>query len=182
MWETWVWSLGREDPLEKEMATHSSTLAWRITRTEEPGGLQSMGSKRVRHDWATSLTQCSPLLPCAWKDRESQEKAKRKPICRGQDYLGRERDEGWLLAAKFAPHDLAFDHSWLDPRGSGSKSGQLVLPPGISPWLELYLPSEGIARGLTGLVSVDGGLQVSAGVISLQPFIPALDWGTHQSS
>ena len=39
------------------------------------------------------------------------EKAKRKPICRRQDYLGRERDEGWLLAAKFAPHDLAFDHS-----------------------------------------------------------------------
>ena len=41
MWETWVRSLGREDPLEKEMATHSSTLAWRIPRAEEPGGLQS---------------------------------------------------------------------------------------------------------------------------------------------
>ena len=42
--------LGREDPLEKEMATHSSILAWRIPRTEEPGGLQSMGSQRVGHD------------------------------------------------------------------------------------------------------------------------------------
>ena len=52
MWETWVRSLGREDPLEKEMATHSSILAWRIPRTEEPGGLQSMGSQRVRHDWS----------------------------------------------------------------------------------------------------------------------------------
>ena len=54
--ETWVWSLGREDPLEKEMATHSSTLAWTIPWMEEPGRLQSMGSKTVRHNWATSLS------------------------------------------------------------------------------------------------------------------------------
>ena len=47
--ETWVRSLGWEDPLEKEMATHSSILAWRIPRMEEPGGLQSMGSQRVGH-------------------------------------------------------------------------------------------------------------------------------------
>ena len=48
--ETRVPSLGREDPLEKEMATHSSTLAWKIPWTEEPGMLQSMGSQRVGHD------------------------------------------------------------------------------------------------------------------------------------
>ena len=48
--ETWVLSLGREDPLEKERATHSSILAWRIPWMEEPGGLQSTGSQRVRHD------------------------------------------------------------------------------------------------------------------------------------
>ena len=48
--ETQVQSLGWEDPLEKEMATHSSTLAWKIPRTEEPGGLQSMGSQKVGHD------------------------------------------------------------------------------------------------------------------------------------
>ena len=48
--ETLVQSLGREDPLEEEMATHSSILAWKIPWTEEPGGLQSMGSQRVRHD------------------------------------------------------------------------------------------------------------------------------------
>ena len=48
--ETQVRSLGWEDPLEKEMATHSSILAWKISWTEEPGGLQSMGSQRVRHD------------------------------------------------------------------------------------------------------------------------------------
>ena len=50
MWETWVQSLGREDPLEKEMATHSSILAWRIPWMEELGRLQSMGSQRVGHD------------------------------------------------------------------------------------------------------------------------------------
>ena len=50
MRETWVRSLGREDPLEKEIATHSSTLAWKIPWTEEPGRLQSMGSRRVGHD------------------------------------------------------------------------------------------------------------------------------------
>ena len=48
--ETWVRSLGWEDPLEKEIATHSSTLAWKIPWTEEPGRLQSMGPQRVGHD------------------------------------------------------------------------------------------------------------------------------------
>ena len=48
--DTWVQSLGSEDLLEEEMATHSSILAWRISWTEEPGGLQSMGLQRVRHD------------------------------------------------------------------------------------------------------------------------------------
>ena len=50
MWETWVQSPGREDPLEKGMAIHSSTIAWRIPWTEEPDRLQSMGSQRVGHD------------------------------------------------------------------------------------------------------------------------------------
>ena len=56
MQETRVRSLGWEDPLEKEMATHSSTLAWKIPWTEKPGRLQSMGSQRVRHDWGTFLS------------------------------------------------------------------------------------------------------------------------------
>ena len=56
MWETWVRSLDWEDPLGKEMAIHSSILAWRIPWTEEPGGLQSTGSRRVGHDYVTSLT------------------------------------------------------------------------------------------------------------------------------
>ena len=50
VWETWVRSLGQEEPLEKEMATHSSTLAWKIPWTEERSRLQSMGSQRVGHD------------------------------------------------------------------------------------------------------------------------------------
>ena len=56
MWETRIWSLGWEDPLEKELATHSSILAWKIPWTEEPGRLESMGSQRVGHDWVTSLS------------------------------------------------------------------------------------------------------------------------------
>ena len=66
MWETWVQSLGQEDPLEKEMSTHFSILAWRIPWTEEPGGLQSMGSQRVRHDWATSLSLSLFTLTGTW--------------------------------------------------------------------------------------------------------------------
>ena len=58
--ETRVWSLGWEDPLEKEMVTHSTILAWRIPWTEKPGRLQSMGSQRVGHDWATSSPSSSP--------------------------------------------------------------------------------------------------------------------------
>ena len=55
--EMWVHSLGREDPLEEDMAIHSSILAWRIPWTEERGGLQSMGSHRFRHDLVTENTQ-----------------------------------------------------------------------------------------------------------------------------
>ena len=55
MQETWVGSLDREDPLEKEMAAHSSSLAWRIPWTEELGRLSSMGSKRIRHDCVTNF-------------------------------------------------------------------------------------------------------------------------------
>ena len=59
--ETQVRSLGQEGPLEKEMVTHSSILAWRIPWMEEPGRLQSSGSQRVRHDWETSLVSKNQL-------------------------------------------------------------------------------------------------------------------------
>ena len=61
MWETWVRSLVWEDPLEEGMATHSSILAWRILWTEEPGGLQSMESQRVGHNWATKHSTVQSL-------------------------------------------------------------------------------------------------------------------------
>ena len=64
---TWVRSLGQEDPLEKEMAIHSSTIAWKIPWTEEPGRLQSMESQSVGHNWATSLT--SLKISVTWKYR-----------------------------------------------------------------------------------------------------------------
>ena len=60
MWETWVQSLVREDPLEKEMATHSSTLAWKIPWMEEHGGLQSMGSQEL--DMTERLNHTTALL------------------------------------------------------------------------------------------------------------------------
>ena len=64
MRETWIRSLGWEDPLEKEMATHSNILAWRIPWIEKPGGLHSMGSQRVGHDWATSLSHIYKKQDC----------------------------------------------------------------------------------------------------------------------
>ena len=77
MQETWVRSPGQEDPLEVELATHFSTLAWRIPWREEPGRLQSMGSQRVRHDratfhfhfqsWASQVAQMVNCLPAMWE-------------------------------------------------------------------------------------------------------------------
>ena len=66
--ETWVRSLGQEDPLDKEMATHSGILAWRIPWTEEPGWLQSMGLQRVGHDLAPEQNkgQKLPGFPAVW--------------------------------------------------------------------------------------------------------------------
>ena len=64
MWETWVRSLGGEDPLEKGMETHSSILAWRVPWTEEPSKLQPMGLQRVGYDWATNTF----TFPARWGD------------------------------------------------------------------------------------------------------------------
>ena len=61
MQEIWVQSLGWEDPLEKEITTDSGILVWRIPWTEKSGGLQSMGSHRVRHDWAANITQVTDI-------------------------------------------------------------------------------------------------------------------------
>ena len=67
VWETQVRSLGWEDPLEKDMATHPSILSCRIPWTEEPGGLQSTGSQRVGHDWATTHTHLDfKMITLSW--------------------------------------------------------------------------------------------------------------------
>ena len=63
MWETWVQSLGWEDLLEKGMTTHSSILAWKTPWTEEPGGLQSMGSQRVGDDGVTNTFTLQNFIP-----------------------------------------------------------------------------------------------------------------------
>ena len=87
MQETWVRSLGQGDPLEKGMANHSSILAWEIPRTEEPGGVQSMESQRVGHNWATKhittfnstfpvkiYLSCGSFLKCQWDVKYFEQK------------------------------------------------------------------------------------------------------------
>ena len=71
-WETRIWFLGRDNPLEKEMANHSSILAWKIPWMEGPGSLQPKGSQRVRHDWETSLSLFIHIniLPPWWSLQE----------------------------------------------------------------------------------------------------------------
>ena len=68
MWEMWVRSLGQEDSLEKKMTTHSSILAWKIPWMEEPGGLQSIGSQTVKHNWVTSLSLLGLEMVRRWPD------------------------------------------------------------------------------------------------------------------
>ena len=72
MWETWVQSLGWEDPLEKGMATYSSILAWRIPWIEEPGRLQSMGLLRVRHNWGTFSLVINRFIVNIWLCNDTQ--------------------------------------------------------------------------------------------------------------
>ena len=76
--EMWVWSLGRKDPLEESMASHSSILAWRIPWTEEPVGLQSIGSHRVRHDWSDLawIHQMIKLMNHYWNQARSLQVSK----------------------------------------------------------------------------------------------------------
>ena len=132
MWEIWVQSLGGEDPLEKEMATHSSILAWRIPQMEEPAGLQSMGSQRVRHNWVTSLTFHLPWVligrtdveaetPILWPPDAKSWLTGKDPDARedwGQEDKGATEDEmvGWHHG--FNRHE--FEQTLGDSEGQGS--------------------------------------------------------------
>ena len=89
--ETQVRSLGQENPLEKEMATYSSILAWEMPWTEEPGGPQSMESQRVRHDWATSLPNLRKKV--SLRTLASGESAWRKRMAEKHKDDGDERPE-----------------------------------------------------------------------------------------
>ena len=100
MQEIWVWSLGGEDPLEKEMAIHSSILAWRIPWTEEPGGLQSTGSQRVWHDWATSLTQ-ETWWTWVW-------------VNSGSWWWTRKPGVLWFMGSKRVGHNWATELNWTE--------------------------------------------------------------------
>ena len=94
LWESCVWSLGWEDPLEKEVATHSSILAWRIPWTEKPGGLQSMGSQRAGHDWVTDTFKVWLYHAFNWKgDIRKKTKTKTQDIV---SYKKHSLDLDWL--------------------------------------------------------------------------------------
>ena len=111
MRENQVRSLGWEDPLEKEMATHSSTLAWKIPWKEEPGRLHSMGSQRVGHDWATSLSLSLSSRIYYGRVRKShhylQQLGMDIEMKRDKSCSHRERD-------KPSPHEKKF--FWMDPQ------------------------------------------------------------------
>ena len=104
MRETWVRSLGWEDPLEKEMASHSSTLAQKIPRTEEPSRLQSTGSQRVGHNWVISLHFTSLHFS--------------KSTQNGPLYLGPSRVEGRVLETVFFMFLTLCDPVNCSPPGS----------------------------------------------------------------
>ena len=108
MWVTWVWSLGHEDPLEKGMATHSSILAWRITRTEEPGGA-------TVHEVTESL------------DRDWVTHTQNATLCTGSPF--------WFCWEAWSPAHtlLQFAQSWMEHTFLGSLWLFLGLPPAVDP-------------------------------------------------
>ena len=133
MQETWVRSLGWDNPLEKEMATHSSTLVWKIPWTEEPGRLQSMGSQGVGHDWATSLDSLSfrewPVDPSATRATQNpQGTPDLSPPLRTSIH--------WLFTVKMLPVS-----PWQEPRWR-SPSGALLMVP----WANMGLKDPAIFR------------------------------------
>ena len=138
MQETRVWSLGWEDPLEKEMAIRSSTIAWKIPWTEEPDRLQPMGWQRVGHDWATSLsfTFLIQIQSVHSKGDESQvffgrNDAKAEtpilwPLHAKSWLIGKDSHAGrdWRQEEKGTTEDeMAGWHHWLDGRESGWTPG-----------------------------------------------------------
>ena len=160
MWETWVQSLGQEDSLEKEMVTHSSTLTWKIPWMEEPGGLQSMGSQRVRHDWATSLQ----LLDPNWH----LSAFRTTPVSDSRKEEGRRESCLWCSSSR----GILWFHrefwTWEDPSGqSHIETRGLTLMPSTPqsldkgshkkrtrPWVNQFLLAERKSQGKTQLWAI----------------------------
>ena len=136
--ETWVWLLGWEDPLEEEITTDSNILAWRIPWTEEPGGLQSTGLQRVRHEWSdlarsrmdgnskgcmlhdVGLECTCNLWSCSWEGDSISQKGL-----------------AWLLMKEW-PKESRVLESWL-VRKLGESIRKLTLP--LSLWkVEFHIP------------------------------------------
>ena len=132
-WETQVWSLGQEDPLEKKMATHSSILAWRIWWREEPGRLQSMESQKVGQDWATSLhfmqmsnswIQNLQLTGEVWESKISLKVINR--CCRSVTKSSPTLSSHRLQPARLPVHYLLSLLNWV---GDAVQSSPPLLPP-----------------------------------------------------
>ena len=136
--ETWVRSLGWEDLLEKEIVTHSSILAWKIPWMEEPGRLQSMGSQRVGHNWATKpikLDVCVGKIP--WR----RERLSTPGFWPGEFYgqsMGSQRvGHDWATFTHFTRCDLGTQHCGLDKEWTAKTSqwwtSRPIQPPSATP-------------------------------------------------
>ena len=151
MQETQVWPLGQEDPLEEEMVTHSSILAWRIPWTEKPGRLHSMGSQRVGHDWATSLLLTSQRWLKGFPDSSSSTES----TCNARD-LGSIPGSGRSIGEEI---HYPFQYSWASLVAQLVKNLLPCRRPGIDtqvgkiPWrrkrlpIPVFLPGKPMERG-----------------------------------
>ena len=107
MQEMWVWSPGWEGPLEKEMATQSSILAWEIPWTEEPGGLQLTGLQRVGHDWeCMDMTENEKLSPTTWHPKKSNTWEEVEMIMESQVRVQNLNEEDYLAVTRLTSQHL----------------------------------------------------------------------------
>ena len=138
--ETWVWSLRQEDPLQQEMAMHSSILAWKIPRTEEPDWLQSVSLQRIEHDWATERTHTHTHTHTHtskyFRHGGHTDSVKATQLCHGSTKAasGNTLTNEWhRVLVKCYQHDQGVDQTWLVSYGLSA----LVLEHGL--WLLIFV-------------------------------------------
>ena len=148
MWETWVWSLGWEHPLEKGLATHSSILAWRIPWTEEPGRLQSIGLQRVGHDRETFTSLVAQQLknPCNAGDPSLTPGWGRFP----GEGIGYPLQYSWTSLVAQTEKEYACNLGDLDsiPGSGRSAGGGMIIPMDRGDWRATV---HGVAKSQTWL-------------------------------